>query len=120
PINTTTFDPARLHSSEMQNALDGLPPLPGAAEDTICLIQQRDQWLLLQQFLASLWANHGQEEYALYALWALRDAPKDWSEPELNSSSSSFESSPAYLALNVQAARIWIRIAGELMYQEMR
>ncbi|KAG9121223.1 hypothetical protein FRC07_002912, partial [Ceratobasidium sp. 392] len=119
PIDTTSFDPVRLLSSEMQDALAGLPHPPGANEDIIRLTQQRDRWLLLQQFLASLWANHGRSEYALYAIWALRDALEDWPEPN-SSPSPSFESSPAYLAFNVEAALIWIRIAGALMYHETR
>ncbi|KAG9125022.1 hypothetical protein FRC07_009282 [Ceratobasidium sp. 392] len=122
PIDTTSFDPAQLLSPIMQDALAGIPPPPGASEDSIRLTQQRDRWLLLQQFLASLWAYHGRDEYALYALWALRDGLEDWPEPNSSPSSccDSFESSPAYLALNVQAASIWIRIAGSLMYNETR
>ncbi|KAG9119922.1 hypothetical protein FRC07_004824 [Ceratobasidium sp. 392] len=125
PIDTTGFVPAALLPPEMQDVLAGAH-LDPVGEALSSLAQQRRRWLNLQRFLAMLWVRCNRGEftfsYALYAIWAVRDGLEDWPEspPSSDSEPDSFEASAAYLALNVEAASIWITWAGRLMYKETR
>ncbi|CAE6450163.1 unnamed protein product [Rhizoctonia solani] len=126
PIDTMTFESSALLSSEGQTAVAGavrLEPQHLSGEDsqlnTIRLAVARHRWLSLQSFISRLWRDCKCDSYALYAVWALRSGLEDWPEspPAFGTRYSTFEESPAYLVLQVEAATIWINNAASLMYQ---
>ncbi|QRV75547.1 hypothetical protein RhiJN_03562 [Ceratobasidium sp. AG-Ba] len=103
-----------------QRALAGLEST--TQEDIVPLIQQRNDWLSLQHFCASLWLHCGRDEYVLYALWIIRYVLEDWPNdpPSFSSIPGIYENSPAYHVLNVEAALVWIIKVAGLMYRETR
>ncbi|QRV90262.1 hypothetical protein RhiJN_18280 [Ceratobasidium sp. AG-Ba] len=120
PIGIDWVDPIFLSSLETQRALAGLGST--TQKDIVPLVKQRNDWLSLQHFCASLWLHCGRDEYALYALWIIRDGLEDWPNdpPSFSSIPGTYENSPAYHVLNVEAALVWIIKVAELMYREIR
>ncbi|CAE6431063.1 unnamed protein product [Rhizoctonia solani] len=125
PIDTTGLDSSTLFSQEAQAVVAGAsqPKVEssghaGSESIIIRLAKSRNQWLSLQEFISCLWRDVGCNDYALYAIWALRPALEDWPEspPKPDAKSETFEQSAAYLAFQVEAATIWIRNTAPLMY----
>ncbi|KAG8755565.1 hypothetical protein FRC11_005946 [Ceratobasidium sp. 423] len=126
PINTMTFESSALLSSEGQTAVAGATQLESqhlgggdSQPHAIRLAVARHRWLSLQSFISRLWRDCKCDSYALYALWALRAGLEDWPEspPSFGAQYGTFEESPGYLALQVEAAAIWIHNTATLMYQ---
>lgn len=120
PLETAATNPVLLQSPENQAVVAGVIPegtqsLSVAASS---LATERRKWLALQEFISRLWRDCQCDDYALYALWAIRDALEDWptTPPSFDIAPSSCEESPAYRALLVEAAAIWIRNTAPLMY----
>ncbi|CAE6439619.1 unnamed protein product [Rhizoctonia solani] len=121
-----TFRPyTRLLSQEGQLAISGasLFELQDLGSDNSesagkYLANCRRGWLSTQSFISRLWRDCDCN-YSLYALWAMRTALEDWPEspPSFDTQYDTLEESPAYLALEVEAAAIWIFNTAPLMYQ---
>ncbi|CAE6450230.1 unnamed protein product [Rhizoctonia solani] len=81
--------------------------------------ESRHSWLSLQPFICRLWSDCHCNSYAVYAIWAIRPALEDWPEtpPSFDAQHDNYERSPAYLALEVEVASIWICKTAPLMYK---
>ncbi|CAE6499897.1 unnamed protein product [Rhizoctonia solani] len=125
-IDSSLYDLTVLLSPEAQDAVAGairLEPQQLTSEDRqsdiVRLAKTRHQWLTLQVFLSRLWRDCGVDGYEISAIWAIRPALEDWPEspPACDAKCETFEESPAYLAMQVEAASIWICNTAPLMYQ---
>ncbi|CAE7133179.1 unnamed protein product [Rhizoctonia solani] len=125
-IDTMDFNSSILLSQEAQTAVAGAVQLEpkhltdeSTESDIIRLAKSRHQWLSFQSFISRLWRDCGRNEYAMYAIWALRPALEDWPEspPACDTKYETLEESPAYLAFQVEAASVWICNTASLMYE---
>ncbi|KAG8687690.1 hypothetical protein FRC09_013347 [Ceratobasidium sp. 395] len=120
-------DDNELGRPEVQNALAGAPPATLVHDENIELTTKRRKgWLALQAFMARLWTDAGLDSFAVSSIWAVRDGLEDWpvvppsifddSAPSDGDQRPVGEDTPAYRALMVESAAIWIRLAASQMY----
>ncbi|KAH7335059.1 hypothetical protein B0J17DRAFT_672517 [Rhizoctonia solani] len=121
-----TFRPyTRLLSQEGQLAISGASQFElrdwgndDSESAGIYLANCRRRWLSTQSFISRLWRDCDCD-YSIYAICAMRTGLEDWPEPHpsFDAQYDTLEESPAYLALEVEAAAIWICNTAPLMYQ---
>ncbi|KAG8714336.1 hypothetical protein FRC08_012075 [Ceratobasidium sp. 394] len=126
PFSYTGPDDDALSRPEVQNALAGAaPPSTLAQDDNVNLaLKRRRGWLALQAFMARLWSNAELDAFAVCSVWAEREGLEDWpaAPPSIFDGGESAEErpvgedTPAYRALMVEGAAVWLRFAAPKMY----
>ncbi|KAG9093234.1 hypothetical protein FS749_014819, partial [Ceratobasidium sp. UAMH 11750] len=126
PFSYTGPDDDALSRPEVQNALAGAaPPSTLAQDDNVNLaLKRRRGWLALQAFMARLWSDAELDAFAVCSVWAEREGLEDWpaAPPSIFDGSESTderpvgEDTPAYRALMVEGAAVWLRFAAPKMY----
>ncbi|KAG8714335.1 hypothetical protein FRC08_012074 [Ceratobasidium sp. 394] len=111
---------------EVQNALAGAaPPSTLAQDDNVNIaLKRRKGWLALQAFIARLWSDVGIEGFAVWCVCAEREGLENWpaAPASIFDGSESAEKrpvgekTPAYRALIVEGAAVWLRFAAPKMY----
>lgn len=118
-------DDDALGRPEVQDSLAGAPPASFVKDENIDLATQRRKfWLALQGLMARFWADAGLDSFAVCSVWAARDGLEDWpavpppifDQTESEAERPVGEDTPAYRALMVEAAALWLRLAGPQMY----
>jgi len=123
PFCYTGPDDDALSRADIQDALAGAPS--STHDENINLAtKRRKEWLALQACIARLLADCGLN-FAMHGLWAIREGLEDWpiTPPSIADESSpstgeqpSGEDSPAYRALMIEGAALWLRFAGAQLY----
>ncbi|KAG9107719.1 hypothetical protein FRC07_008588 [Ceratobasidium sp. 392] len=125
PFSYTGPDDDTLGRPEVQNALAGAPPATFVRDESIELATKRRRgWLALQGLMARLWADAGLDAFAVSSIWAVRDGLEDWptvppsifESSESSGERSAGEDTPAYRALLVESAALWLRLVAPQMY----
>ncbi|KAJ1300096.1 hypothetical protein OPQ81_002578 [Rhizoctonia solani] len=121
-----TFRPyASLLSREGQLAIAGASqpephdPSSTAPESPVSYLAKcRGAWLSTQSFISRLWRDCD-SDYSSYAISRMCSVLEDWPHPppSFDAKYSTLEESPAYFALEVEAAAIWIYNTAPLMYE---